>query len=144
MQLAEINIARLKAPLDAPETKEFKDFLDPINTLAEESPGFIWRMTVEPPDHPWSHDPLIVLNMSVWTDLDSLRDYAFTTVHSYFLRSRAKWFHKLGHPNLAMWWIEDGHLPTLTESRERLDQLEKEGPGERCFTFARTFPPLPG
>jgi hypothetical protein len=49
-QLAEFNISRLKAPLDDPSMKEFVDFLDPVNTFAEQSPGFVWgspRLTAQ-------------------------------------------------------------------------------------------------
>ena len=43
-QLAQINIARLKAPLDSHELKDFVDNLDRINALAESSDGFVWRL----------------------------------------------------------------------------------------------------
>ena len=43
--LAQFNISRLKAPLDDPSLKEFVDFLDPVNAFAEQSPGFVWRLT---------------------------------------------------------------------------------------------------
>ena len=43
-QLAEINIAELKAPLDSPQLKDFVDNLDRMNALAEASPGFVWRL----------------------------------------------------------------------------------------------------
>ena len=147
MQLAEINIARLNAPLESPEVKEFRDFIDPINQLAVDSPGFVWRLkgssgesTTDLEETPWDYDPRIIVNLSVWKDLESLRNYAFTTVHSYFLRNRQKWFSKLGHPHLAMWWVEEGTQPDLTEAKRRLDLLESRGPTAAAFTFARPFP----
>ena len=45
--LAQINVGKLKAPIDAPETADFKNNLDRVNTLAEASPGFVWRLTGE-------------------------------------------------------------------------------------------------
>ena len=145
MQLAQLNIAQLTAPLESDEISEFRNFLGPVNQLAESSPGFVWRLegdnsstSTDLADHPWNYDPMIIVNMSVWEDLESLRNFTHQTVHSYFMRSRARWFHKLAHPNYVLWWVEDGHIPTLAEAKERLDILEKEGPGERGFTFART------
>ncbi len=41
--LAQINVGRITAPLDAPELKAFVDNLNRINALAERSAGFVWR-----------------------------------------------------------------------------------------------------
>ena len=92
MQLAQVNIARMKAPLDDPMMKEFFDFLGPINQLAEDSPGFIWRLKDEEGtsavnlELPFD-DQLLLLNMSVWEDFESLRMFTYKTVHSYFVKS---------------------------------------------------------
>ena len=95
--IAEFNISRLKAPLDSPVMKEFVDFLDPVNRFAEQSPGYIWRLAA--PDGmassylpPAYEDEMIVTNLTVWKDIDSLKNFVFQTVHTYFLRSRKKWF----------------------------------------------------
>ena len=146
MQLAQINIARLRAPLDAPATKEFNDFIDPINRLAEESPGFVWRLTGNfgessaQVSHPFG-DEMILVNMSVWESVEALREFSYRTVHSYFVRSRSKWFHKLEHPHLALWWVADGHWPTLPEASERLERIDAEGPTSYAFCLATTFAP---
>ena len=42
--LAQVNIGRLRAPVDDPLIAEFKDALDSINALADRSPGFVWRL----------------------------------------------------------------------------------------------------
>ncbi len=47
MQLAELNIALLRAPIEDPMIAEFANALDEINTLAEASPGFVWRLIGE-------------------------------------------------------------------------------------------------
>ena len=46
-QLAQVNIAHLRASLDSPELADFVNSLDPINALADEAPGFIWRLQTE-------------------------------------------------------------------------------------------------
>ena len=43
--LAELNVARLREPLDHADTAEFVRVLEPINAVAEATPGFIWRLT---------------------------------------------------------------------------------------------------
>ena len=45
--LAQINLARLVAPLDDPKISEFVAQLAPINALADEAPGFVWRLKSE-------------------------------------------------------------------------------------------------
>lgn len=147
MQLAELNIAALTAPLESPEIFEFREFIPAVNALAENAPGFVWRLKGDESESstdlattPWDYDPRIIVNMSVWADLESLRNFTFTTAHSYFLRSRKKWFVHLPHPTTVLWWVADGHEPSLAEARARLDLLEKEGPTEGAFTFHRPFP----
>lgn len=144
--LAQINIARMKAPLDDPIMKEFVDFIAPINKLAEESPGFVWRlkdeeggssMNIEVP----VKDDMIIINMSVWEDFDSLKTYVYQTVHSYFVRSSKRWFDKMDKPHMALWWVEAGHQPTVEEAFQRLSMIEREGVGPEAFLFGKTYGP---
>ena len=145
MQLAQINIARMLAPLESEAMKEFRDFLAPVNLLAESSPGFVWRYRDENAfrfEMPWEDD-MVIVNMSVWKDVESLKNFTYQTVHSYFLKSRKKWFHQLDHPHTVMWWVNDGYIPSLIEAKAKLDLLEKKGPTEDAFLFpqAELFQP---
>lgn len=45
--LAQLNIGKLKYPIDHPEIAEFANNLDRINALAEASKGFVWRFKDE-------------------------------------------------------------------------------------------------
>ncbi len=142
--LAQINIAKMKAPLDSPLMKEFNDFIDPINLLAEDSPGFVWRLKDENGDsfaggHPLLQDDMMLINMSVWKDIESLKQFSFQTVHSYFVKSRSKWFDKMDKPYLAMWWVEKDHYPTVEEAVEKLRCIESNGPTEEAFNFSKVF-----
>lgn len=146
MHLAEINIARMREPLDTETMKEFREFLAPVNALGESSPGFVWRYeegaaAQERSAAPPFGDNLIVINMSVWEDAASLRAFMYQTVHSYFLRKRSRWFTKLDHPHLACWWVEEGHRPTIAEAKRRLDRLAREGESEAVFTLNGKFAP---
>lgn len=42
--LAQLNIARMLAPIDSPVMADFVANLDRINQLAEKSDGFVWRL----------------------------------------------------------------------------------------------------
>lgn len=127
------------APLESDVMKEFRDFLAPVNLLAESSPGFLWRYKDENAyefEYPWD-DKMLIVNMSVWDNVAALQDFTYKTVHSYFLKSRKKWFNQLGHPHAVLWWVAEGHIPTLIEAKAKLALLEKNGPTEDAFLFAQ-------
>lgn len=142
--LVQFNITKLKADLDDPIMKEFRDFLAPVNLLAEESPGFVWRFSDEGGDAAIDvetpfEDPMIFVNMSVWEDLKSLRDYTYNTVHSYFLKNRKKWSEKLDGHQIVLWWVRDGILPTLEEAKQKLDLLTQKGPTFEAFSLTEPY-----
>jgi hypothetical protein len=43
MHLAQLNVARLRAPMDDPRIDDFRNNLEPVNALAEASPGYVCR-----------------------------------------------------------------------------------------------------
>ena len=45
--LAQVNIARMREPLDSPLLAGFVAALDPVNALADAAPGFVWRLKTE-------------------------------------------------------------------------------------------------
>jgi hypothetical protein len=143
--LAQVNIGRLRAPMDDPMIAEFKDGLDRINALADASPGFVWRLQTEEGNatdiHPIDGEELVIVNMSVWESIAALGDYVYRSDHSGFLRRRREWFAKYGTAYMALWWVPAGHVPTVDEAIERLDVIERDGPTRHAFTFRRPFPP---
>ena len=142
--LAELNIGRLKAPLDNPDMKEFTDFLAPVNKLAEDSPGFVWRLQDESGNSssyvetPFD-DQEIIVNFSVWEDLESLKNFTFQTVHAYYLKNRAKWFHRMESHHMVLWWVPEGYIPSLDEAKQKLEFLEEHGSTPEAFTFKKPF-----
>ncbi len=142
-QLAQLNIARMKYPLDDPRMAEFVAQLDAVNALADSAPGFVWRLQTEDGDAT-AFDffgPDYLVNMSVWRDVESLRDYAFRSLHKEVLSRRAEWFDKMREAYSVMWWISAGSIPTLEEAAERLHLLREQGPCARTFTFKKIFEP---
>lgn len=142
--LAQINIARMKAPLDDPQMQAFVDGLEPINALADTAPGFVWRLQTEGGDatalRPFP-DNFLIVNMSVWESIESLRSYTHQTAHVQFVRRRKEWFEKLDQPIYALWWQPAGQLPTVAEAKTRLDHLIQHGDSPTAFTFGKPFPP---
>jgi len=143
--LAQLNIGRLRAPIDDPMIAEFHGALERINALAEATPGFVWRLQTDEGDatalHPIDDDELVIVNMSVWASIEALADYVYRSDHTGFMRRRRDWFERYATAYLALWWIPAGHLPTVEEALERLARIDTDGPTASGFTFRHPFPP---
>ncbi|MDX1755691.1 MAG: DUF3291 domain-containing protein [Marinobacter sp.] len=141
--LAQLNIAKLAAPLDSPRLADFVANLDRINGLADQAPGFVWRLQTEEGDatgiDAFGSDYLV--NLSVWDSIESLHDYVYRSAHVEIMRRKKEWFHKLGEAHMVLWWVPAGHRPTVAEASSKLDQLRKLGPNGEAFTFKRPFAP---
>ncbi|HXT86113.1 MAG TPA: DUF3291 domain-containing protein [Verrucomicrobiae bacterium] len=142
--LAQINIAHMKAPLEDPVMAGFVARLDEINALADHSLGFVWRLQAAEGNaaylRPYDDDRIIV-NMSVWESIDSLKEYVYRTTHAEVLRQRREWFEKFSGSYVALWWVPVGHIPGIDEAKKRLAHLDVHGPTEFAFTFNKTFLP---
>jgi len=142
--LAQVNIGRIRAELDDPSMHGFVSRLDEINALADSAPGFVWRLQTSAGNatyfRPWE-DKRMLLNMSVWESIDSLKHYVYKTSHAELLRHRHEWFEKLSSMIIALWWVPAGHLPGIDEAKKRLAHLEAHGPTQFSFSFKTVFPP---
>jgi hypothetical protein len=142
--LAQLNIGRLRAPVDDPATADFMANLDPINALAEVSPGFVWRLQTEAGNatsiRAFPGDDLMILNMSVWESIESLGDFVYRSAHTPFLRRRGEWFDRLSEAYLVLWWVPAGTVPTVDEALTRLQHLRIFGPAPEAFTFRHPYP----
>jgi hypothetical protein len=142
--LAQLNVGRLVAPLTSVELQGFVDALDPINALADASPGFVWRLQTEDGDatgiRPYDDD-LMIVNMSVWESLESLADFVYRSDHQQVMRGRRQWFERMAEAYMVLWWVSEGHRPPVAEAIERLEVLRANGPTPEAFTFRTPFPP---
>ncbi|WP_425669578.1 DUF3291 domain-containing protein [Vibrio owensii] len=142
MKLAQLNIALSKYPLDAPEIRDFVDNLDLVNGIAEQSEGFVWRLKDESGDATsikLFDDPNIIVNMSVWDNVDALKNFMLRTHHRDFMRRKGEWFHRLAEDTYVLWWVDDNHQPTPEEALERLKYLRENGDTPYAFTFKTNF-----
>ncbi len=141
-QLAQLNIAHMKEPLESPTMSGFVANLDRINALAESAPGFVWRLQDETGSalnlRPFGENHIV--NMSVWDSLASLSAYAFQSDHAEIMRRRREWFEPMSEAHAVLWWVETGHHPSLSEAKERLDHLRQHGASPLAFTFKSAFP----
>jgi hypothetical protein len=142
--LAQLNIGRVLWPPDDPRTAGFMGRLAELNKLADESPGFVWRLQTEAGNatalRPYE-DERVLVNMSVWETLEQLREYVYRSAHTPVLGLRKQWFDPMTSPFLVLWWVPAGHRPSVEEAKARLEELTARGPGPRAFTFKVTFPP---
>jgi hypothetical protein len=141
--LAQLNIARMLAPIDDPIMAEFVAQLGPVNALADQAPGFVWRLQSESGDATSIKvydDDLIIVNLTVWESPEYLREFVYKSDHSGVLRDRKRWFEKFEGPYYALWWIPAGQLPSTEDARQRLDHLRQHGDSAYAFSFKHLFP----
>ena len=141
--LAQINVGRLAAPPGDPQVQGFFDALDRINALADASPGFVWRLQGDggnATDIQVTPDPLFILNMSVWTDADSLFDFVYRSAHTPVMARRRDYFGRYDGAYQALWWVPAGSIPTINDGLSRLWYLDGFGPSAHAFTFKARYP----
>ena len=142
-ELAQLNIGIIRGPMDSPVMAEFAANLERINAVAEATPGFVWRLQTEEGDataiRPFDNENMLV-NMSVWKDVESLRRYVYHSAHVEVMRRRREWFEPMREAFLVLWWVPPGHRPSIAEAIARLERLRRHGPSPEAFTFRHSFP----
>jgi hypothetical protein len=156
-ELAQMNVARLRAPLDSPQLADFVGALDRINAVADGSSGFVWRLQDDSGNatalQPMGVD--IIINMSVWKDAQSLQAFTYRSDHAGVMKRRREWFEKMDL-YLVLWWVPRGHRPRRRGHRAP-GKPASPAPGARSFhirqavsvarharnrTFARSIRPV--
>ena len=132
-----MNIGRLRHAKDDPRVAEFMDGLDRVNRIAERSDGFIWRLKddvgIGATNLAVTEDPQVIINMSVWRDVETLEQFVWNTLHERFYRKRGDWFDPWPGPHLVMWFVEPGTQPSVAQALERRLRLEQVGPSDEAF-----------
>ncbi len=147
-QLAELNIAEAYYPMDDPRMDGFTGRINAVNAMADRASGFVWRLVDEDDmsDGALSlrpfDNPNMLVNMSIWQDVQSLYSFVYTTVHAKIMKGKPTWFSHLKSHNTVMWWVKAGRIPTLDEAKEKLSHLDTHGPSTTAFTFSDCYTPL--
>jgi hypothetical protein len=143
--IAQVNIGRVKGPMDSEVMHGFASRLEEINALADGTQGFVWRLQGSGGNatelRPFAGDDTLLINMSVWETVEALKQYTYRTAHAELLRERHLWFEKLAGVYMVLWWVPAGHIPSVEEAKQRLEHLEAHGPTAYAFTFQRAFAP---
>ena len=140
--LAQLNIARMLAPLDTPQMAGFVNRIDEINALADKTPGFIWRLQGDEGNATALRvfdDDWLIVNMSVWESVEALHQYTYYSDHVEVFRQRSQWFEKMETPYMVLWWIPAGHIPDVEEAKAKLAHITEHGPTPQAFTFKQRF-----
>ena len=141
-QLAQVNIALPREPLTAPLLADFVAALEPINALAEASLGYVWRLQTEEGDATGIQgfgDDRLIINLSVWQSVEALSDFVFRSAHTDVMRRRRTWFEVAGEAYTVLWWVPEGHHPTVEEAEERLAHLRTHGPTAWAFSLREPY-----
>ncbi len=146
--LAQVNIARLRAPLDSPVLADFVAALDPVNAAADAAPGFVWRLQTEDGNatfvraFEWDEagSAGVIVNLSVWESVEALAAFAYSGAHRRVLRRRRQWFVPMAEAYTALWWIPRGGVPATGDAEERVQHLRAHGPTPHAFTLRVHFP----
>jgi hypothetical protein len=120
---------------------EFVASLDPVNALADQAPGFVWRLQTDDGNSTAIRafdDDRVIVNMSVWESIDQLTDFVYRSGHIDVMRRRREWFERI-RVHMALWWVPVGHVPSVAEAEERLAHLQAHGPAPYAFTFKARF-----
>jgi hypothetical protein len=141
--VAQLNVARLRAPLDAPELADFVAWLEPINEIADRARGFVWRLQTDDGNATSIRvfdDDMLIVNMSVWESIQALSDFVYRSDHRTVFARRKDWFERVDQAYLVLWWIPAGSIPTVEEGVRRLERLRANGPTADAFTTKAPFP----
>ena len=135
MYLAQLNIAQPLYALDDRRMDGFMKNITFINGEGEKAEGFVWILKDETGGATEIETPFpdMIVNMTVWESLEALKSFVFEAIHMKFIDKKAKWFSEMKEAHFVMWWIDEGHIPSLDEAKERLDHLRENGDSDFAF-----------
>ena len=149
-RVAQINFARLPVPLSDPQLEGFVTLLQGANTLAEASPGFVWRLDehsaaasadrVFPNQAPGT----TLVNLSIWKSVSALQRYAIMGKDGGVVNARQSFFQRFEGRWVALWWVPEGHFPEVADGWARIQHLRRHREQPYAFSLWRPFPPPVG
>ena len=129
--VAQVNIGQVRAPVEDALMAGFVARLDEVNALADRSPGFVWRLQTPVGNatyfRPYPEDDRILINMSVWESIATLRHYVYKTAHAELLRQRKGQTHGCHYRGRCR-----TRRNRWSSSRRRQGRGYRDGSGRRC------------
>jgi Domain of unknown function (DUF3291) len=146
--LAQVNVGRLRAPIDSPQLASFVAGLEPVNAVADAAPGFVWRLQTEDGNatsvraFEWDQagSAGVIVNMSVWESVEALAAFVYCGPHVAVLRQRRGWFEQMREAYSALWWVPAGTRPSTADAEDRIRRLRAHGPTPDAFTLREHYP----
>jgi hypothetical protein len=141
--LAVVSVAQLRHPLDDHRMAGFVAGIDPVNRLAEASPGFVWRCRGVA-----GHSALLdaeeggelLVNVSLWQTYLDFHRFTYRGAHGRYLSARARWFVSIPGPTTALWWSTGRDTSVDVEAALiRLRLLRRDGPSPHAFSVLRQW-----
>ena len=136
MAIAQMNWGQMRYPLDDHRMKEFADHLDEIYCLAENTPGFIWRIDGEELATELidlGYNEKMSTTVSVWQTIQDLHKYTYESAHGKYLDRTREWYEKVEGPQLVIWDVEHDERPSFREAQHRLDHLKEHGSSDYAY-----------
>lgn len=140
MHLAEFNKGILKYDWDDPRIADFANNLDLVNGVAQRADGFIWMLDEEGMEAaqldksgPLGGNPRTASTLSVWRDLAALEHFVWNTVHKRFYDRAGEWYDPHQGLRMVLWWVPEGHKPSVAEAVERFTHLQTHGDSDFAF-----------
>ncbi|WP_271855784.1 DUF3291 domain-containing protein [Patiriisocius marinus] len=146
MQLAQLNLADAIADMESPIMAGFINATDRINELAAQSDGYIWSLIDRPEEERENRIEVfskesVLVNMTVWKNRESLFEFVYSSDHKDIMIRKKEWFQKMPKIHMVLWYVPDGHQPTISEGKERLEYLRLHGETPYAFSFKSKFTP---
>jgi hypothetical protein len=142
--LVQFNTARARFPPEDPRMRSFLVQLLYINSLADGSTGFVWRLQTEAGNsiavRPYEDDRILI-TYSIWESIEDVFDFTYRSLHAWVMKDRKQWFERIVDPYIVLWWVPAGEIPPIEEAVRRLDHLRRHGPSQFAFDFKHRFPP---
>jgi hypothetical protein len=133
----------LREPLDHPQNESFFEAGGNVFAEADRTEGYLWGADPAE-DYVWPNfagdqETRVVQTLTLWRDLDCVRNFAYHGAHLGALRRRSDWVTRGSWPTFVAWWHPDDAYPTWGEASKRLERLHEHGPTPDGFTFNAAF-----
>ena len=140
--IAHMNYGYLLYPWGDCRLADFEGNSDRVNAIADRSRGFVWRLKDAEFGRPennleslFGRLDVAAATLSVWENYEYFEHFVHRTVHGKFLNRRGEWFENIEGPSNVIWPVEVGHVPSLTEGKNKLMFLLDNGPSEEAYNF---------
>lgn len=84
-------------------------------------------------------DEMMAINISVWEDIESFKNFVYGTVHNYFPKNNKKWLDLWQPSQFIMCWRPAREVPSLERTKEKLEYPQKHGDTPQAFSMRPLF-----